>query len=81
MNPNLEGAIDAVPFMLQRQADLPTDFAPLTWVRLATSLSPFSHNEAMLLCQAAPESWIAWVPDYGEVVLQISEFYLPSDWN
>ncbi|WP_088892906.1 hypothetical protein [Leptolyngbya ohadii] len=81
MNPNLEGAIDAVPLTLYHQTDLPTDFAPSTWVRLATSLSPFSHEEAMLLCQASSEEWIAWVPDYGEVVLHLSEFYLPTEWN
>lgn len=81
MNPNLECAIDAIPLSLYHQTDLPTDFASSTWVRLAKPLSPFSHDEAMLLCQASAEEWIAWVPDHGEVMLHLSEFYLPSDWN
>lgn len=81
MNPNLECAIDAVPLSLYHQPNLPTDFAPSAWVRLANALSPFSHDEAMLLCQTSAEEWIAWVPDYGEVVLHLSEFYLPAEWN
>jgi hypothetical protein len=81
MNPNLEGAIAEIPLSLYHQPNFPTDFAPSTWVRLTKSLSLFSHDEAMLLCQASAEEWVAWVPDFGEVVLHLSEFYLPSDCN
>lgn len=81
MNPNLECAVDAIPLSFHHQTDLLLSFAPSTWVKLTTSFSPFNYEEAMLLCRSSPEEWIAWVPDYGEVVLHLSQFYLPSDWN
>jgi hypothetical protein len=28
-----------------------------------------------LLCQESPDTWVAWVPDHGEVVLDRSQFY------
>ncbi|MBF2086555.1 hypothetical protein [Thermoleptolyngbya sp. C42_A2020_037] len=46
-----------------------------TWVNLLQPLSAYSFNEAKLLCQEASGSWVAWVPDYGEVVLDRSDFY------
>jgi hypothetical protein len=45
------------------------------WVTLLEPLTEFACDEAMLLCQDADESWIAWVPDHGEVVLNRSQFY------
>lgn len=45
------------------------------WVKLFQSPSEFADREAKLLCQDTPGTWIAWVPNYGEVVLDRSQFY------
>jgi hypothetical protein len=46
-----------------------------SWVKLLALKSEYSHDEALLLCQESPETWVAWVPDCGEVRLDRSEFY------
>lgn len=45
-----------------------------TWVKLQVELSAYSHDEALLLCQHSDTEWMAWVPDYGEVILHRSQF-------
>jgi hypothetical protein len=45
------------------------------WVKLLRPPSENSFNEAKLLCQEAPDTWVAWAPDYGEILLDKSEFY------
>lgn len=45
-----------------------------TWVKLQESPSPYSHDEALLLCQHSDTEWMAWVPGYGEIVLHRSQF-------
>jgi hypothetical protein len=45
------------------------------WVKLLKPPSDYSFDEAQLLCQESPDTWVAWVPDYGEVVLDRSHFY------
>ncbi|WP_416672109.1 hypothetical protein [Egbenema bharatensis] len=45
------------------------------WVKLLQPLSEYGFDEAKLLCQASADTWIAWVPDHGEVVLHHSDFY------
>ncbi|GAB4146332.1 MAG: hypothetical protein Fur0046_24270 [Cyanobacteria bacterium J069] len=45
------------------------------WVKLLQPLSAYSFQEAKLLCQAAADRWVAWVPDHGEVILNRSDFY------
>jgi hypothetical protein len=47
---------------------------PSTWVHLLESPSPFAYEEAFLLCQKSEDEWIAWIPDFGEIVLKIGEF-------
>ncbi len=44
------------------------------WVKLEEQPTPYSHDEALLLCQHSDTEWIAWVPDYGEIVLHRSQF-------
>ena len=44
-----------------------------TWVRLTQRPTPFSSDEALILCQCAENQWIAWVPDYGEITLSASD--------
>lgn len=46
-----------------------------TWVKLLQRNSEYAFDEAVLLCQESPDTWVAWVPDYGEVVLDRSQFY------
>lgn len=45
------------------------------WVKLLQSPSVYAFDEAKLLCQASPTTWVAWVPDRGEVLLDRSDFY------
>lgn len=66
-----------------------TEFAPAPylWVKLRDLLSDYSYDEALLLCEvaaepsrdfdpnSAPQEWVAWVPDVGEVRLQRHQFY------
>ena len=46
-----------------------------TWVKLLQSPSDYAFDEAKLLCQESPETWVAWVPGHGEVVLDRNQFY------
>ncbi|HEY9612130.1 hypothetical protein [Allocoleopsis sp.] len=50
------------------------EFHASTWVQLLELPSPFSFDEALLLCQHSDEQWLAWIPDYGEIVLHTSQF-------
>lgn len=45
-----------------------------TWVKLRERLSPYSHDEALLLCQETETQWVVWIPDYGEAILDQSQF-------
>jgi len=40
------------------------------WVQLRDRISPYSAEEALLLCENSDGSWVAWVPDHGEATLQ-----------
>jgi hypothetical protein len=51
----------------------PEDFPPSTWVPLKHRPTPFSADEALLLCQCSHDRWLAWVPNYGEINLSIDE--------
>lgn len=46
-----------------------------SWVKLVHPPSEYSFDEAMLLCQESPDTWVAWVPNYGEIRLKEHEFY------
>lgn len=46
-----------------------------SWVKLIELPSEYSADEALLLCQESPDTWVAWVPDHGEVRLDRSNFY------
>ncbi|HEY9827250.1 MAG TPA: hypothetical protein V6D19_17570 [Stenomitos sp.] len=49
-----------------------------TWVTLLEKPSDYSFDEALLLCQVSFSEWLAWVPDYGEVCLNTSQFYVSN---
>lgn len=42
---------------------------PGTWVKLSGIPSSFYFDEAIVLCQESENSWLAWIPEYGEIVL------------
>lgn len=46
-----------------------------SWVKLNKPPSEYSQEEALLLCEKSPGVWVSWVPGYGEIVLDKSEFY------
>ncbi|TFI52616.1 hypothetical protein BLD44_020340 [Mastigocladus laminosus UU774] len=45
-----------------------------TWVQLPELSSLIISNEAILLCQHSEDQWLAWIPDYGEIILDTSYF-------
>jgi hypothetical protein len=45
-----------------------------TWVKLLELPHPWSYDEALLLCQHSEDEWVAWIPDYGEAVLNAAHF-------
>jgi hypothetical protein len=45
------------------------------WVALRDLPSAYSFNEALLLCELPEVGWLAWVPDYGQMLLASSQFY------
>lgn len=51
------------------------------WVQLISPPDAFSYEQALLLVKQSEDEWLAWVPDYGEVTLHISEFFFPHEWN
>lgn len=57
-----------------RPSTPPPKFAASTWVRLFNPPTAFSFDEAWLLCECSEEKWLAWIPDYGEILLSTHEF-------
>jgi hypothetical protein len=53
----------------------PQEFKPDSWVKLLKLPSRFSFDEALLLCQISEDEWVAWIPDHGEAVLNVNQFY------
>ncbi|MDZ8184889.1 MAG: hypothetical protein RMX96_08560 [Nostoc sp. ChiSLP02] len=45
-----------------------------SWVKLLELPNPFSFDEALLLCPVSEDEWLAWVPDHGEIILNIRQF-------
>ena len=50
------------------------EFEASTWVQLREPPSPYSHDEALLLCQHSDTEWMVWIPGYGEMILHRSQF-------
>jgi hypothetical protein len=50
------------------------EFEASTWVQLRSLPSPYSHDEALLLCQQSESEWMVWIPNYGEMILHRSQF-------
>jgi len=47
-----------------------------TWVKLLEPPAACGQDEALLLCQQTEDAWLSWIPDYGEVLLHVSQFLL-----
>ncbi|MCA2620995.1 MULTISPECIES: hypothetical protein [unclassified Microcystis] len=45
-----------------------------TWVQLRMLPSPYSFDEALLLCEQDQGRWVAWIPDFGEIILIEGQF-------
>lgn len=45
-----------------------------TWVKLFQVPSEYCVDEALLLCQESFDTWVAWIPGYGEILLDRSNF-------
>jgi hypothetical protein len=48
---------------------------PNLWVNLRDRLSPYSFDQALLLCETEAGDWIAWVPDFGQTILGRDQFF------
>jgi hypothetical protein len=46
-----------------------------SWVKLLQPLTSFSCDKALLLYSISSQEWRAWVPGYGEVSLNVRQFY------
>lgn len=54
--------------------DVEQEYEPNSWVQLLELPNPFSHDQALLLCQQTDNEWVAWIPDHGETVLTTNQF-------
>ncbi|MEH2436290.1 MAG: hypothetical protein V7K25_18920 [Nostoc sp.] len=52
-----------------------------TWVKLLQLPNPFSFDEALLLCPVSADEWLAWIPDHGEAILNISHLSLVNNFR
>lgn len=62
--------------MQQEGSSLEQELQPSRWVKLLELPSPFSFDEALLLCKCSDSEWLAWIPDWGEAVLDTRQFCL-----
>ncbi len=45
------------------------------WVALRNAPTHDSYDEALLLCETSLGEWVAWVPGFGEITLNRSQFH------
>lgn len=62
-------------FAWEKFQDTSRQYEPSTWVKLRQPPTAFSFDEAWLLCDCGNDRWLAWVPDYGEILLTTEEFF------
>ena len=46
-----------------------------SWVKLLCPPTEYSFDQALLLCPESSNTWVAWIPDFGETILDRSEIY------
>lgn len=59
---------------LQTQRSRSAVLTSSTWVKLHNPPAELCQDEALLLCQAAANQWVAWIPDYGKILLGTTDF-------
>jgi hypothetical protein len=45
------------------------------WVELRHAPTPYAEAMALLVCAVDADDWVAWVPGYGEILLNRSAFH------
>ena len=75
MKLNLKQADTKVQPQWQPIVGSASEFNPSTWVQMREKPNPYSHDQALLLCQVTEDEWVAWVPDHGEMVLYRHQFF------
>lgn len=59
---------------LQTQRSRSSSLSSSTWVKLHNPPAELCQDEALLLCQSANNQWVAWIPDYGKILLTAEDF-------
>jgi hypothetical protein len=67
----------SVPLKFSQTQFLEWQILPNSWVKLLELPNPYSHDEALILCQHSPSKWLAWIPDHGEAILSVEQFCVP----
>jgi hypothetical protein len=70
-----EITLTSVSDWLASEVPFSGEYQPGTWVNLSELPNPYSHDEALLLCENAQHQWIAWIPDHGETILDRHQFF------
>jgi hypothetical protein len=63
---------------IQSSIDRPVDgFIPQRdlWVELRNPPAKYAEDMALLVCEVDADDWIAWVPGFGELLVNRSEFH------
>jgi hypothetical protein len=68
-------------WLLRESCEIGPDLEPSTWVKLIRPLGLLSSDQALLVCRVSQWQWLAWIPDWGEVVLESSQFILLAEWD
>jgi hypothetical protein len=50
------------------------NFQANTWVTLLELPHPYSYDQALLLTAASDQTWVVWIPDYGQAMLSTAQF-------
>jgi hypothetical protein len=45
------------------------------WVKLRDRPNDYSDDEALLMCETGSGGWLGWVSGFGQISLQLGEFY------
>jgi hypothetical protein len=45
-----------------------------TWVKLLQCSTASSFDKALLLYPTSSQEWLAWIPGYGEICLNVRQF-------
>jgi hypothetical protein len=68
------GNVRAWESLCDRTTPPAPQFAPSTWVKVLHPPTAYSFDQAWLLCEYSENQWLAWIPDYGEILLSTDEF-------